>query len=378
VTQVIISYRREDTGWITGRIFDRLEAHFGRNNVFMDVDAILEGVDFRQHIKTSLARCDALVAVIGPKWIGDRPEGRPRIWDENDWLRIEVETALAKAVPVIPVLIDRSPLPPAEALPESIQQLVFIQAAQVDSQRDFNTHMERLIRRLDQLTGSTGVRPQSQVPAAIGLQDGKAAEESSAKRLVGKYRLFQPTLFGGRVSWAVLLIFVALVAINPIVLWHKQILEFLGGSGCLRWVPAKDGIVPTNAIIGGHEPSWPLYVCRALVMGDTLPGKLIPDAVCDIAHDNRELSMHDYEALTGNGCAMQWDNAPGGTIPSTAVEGGTESGKPVFICRATVIVGTGGVHVGRSGISTAGKCLVSYGGGAYSYETFEVLTQPKQ
>jgi hypothetical protein len=378
MAQVIISYRREDTGWITGRIFDRLEAHFGKNSVFMDVDAIPEGVDFRQHIKTSLVQCDALIAIIGPKWIGDRAAGRARIWDENDWVRIEIETALAKAVPIIPVLIDRTHLPTPNELPESLRQLVFIQAAQMDTQRDFNTHIERLIRRLDQLAGSSPAAAENAVPPHKGDLDGNRPDKRSAQSFVDRYLFFRPRLFRGQVSLAIFLVFVMLAAADAIVLWHGELWALLAGSSCLQWVSAKDGLVPNNAIIGGQEPSWPLYVCRAAVMGDTLPGKLIPQAVCDLAYNNRELSMRDYEVLTGRSCPMQWENAPGGTVPSTAVEGGTESNKPVFICRTTVSVGTGGLHIGRSGAPTGNKCLISYGNRAYSYETFEVLTTRKQ
>jgi len=161
------------------------------------------------------------------------------------------------------------------------------------------------------------------------------------------------------------------------MLWHQELLGLLDSFNCPRWVSAKDGLVPSNAIIGGQEPSWPLYVCRAHVMADILPGKLIPQSVCDLAYDNRELSLRDYEVLTGS-CPMHWENVADATTPAIAVQGGTESGKPVSICRATITVGTGGVHIGRTGLSTANKCLISYGGRAYSYETFEVLTMGKQ
>jgi hypothetical protein len=166
---IAISYRREDTGWITGRIFDRLKIHYekpaGIKNkdesiIFMDYDSMPIGVDFRSHIRSILDRCDVVLAIIGPHWAGGDADA-PRIVRDDDWVRIEIETALKKEIPVIPVLIDRTPMPRADTLPEEIQDLVYRHAATVDSQIDFNSHMERLIRRIDGLIpGSIVAGPQ--------------------------------------------------------------------------------------------------------------------------------------------------------------------------------------------------------------------------
>jgi hypothetical protein len=162
VARIAISYRREDTGWITGRIFDRLKNHYeGTANtaskpkavVFLDYDSTPVGVDFREYIKQAFDNCDVLVAVIGPHWVGDDGTGKTRLDRADDWVRIEVETALRKNIPVIPVLIDRTPMPSKESLPGDVRDLVYRQAAVIDTQLDFDPHMERLIRQIDQLTG---------------------------------------------------------------------------------------------------------------------------------------------------------------------------------------------------------------------------------
>src|SRR5665213_3682485 len=70
--RITISYRREDSLDITGRIFDRLVAHFGRQTVFRDIDNIPPGVDFRRHVDTVLDESDIILAVVGPRWIGPR------------------------------------------------------------------------------------------------------------------------------------------------------------------------------------------------------------------------------------------------------------------------------------------------------------------
>jgi uncharacterized membrane protein YhaH (DUF805 family) len=151
VSTIIVSYRREDTAWIAGRVHDRLKSHFGEDNVFMDIDSIPFGLDFREHIQDSLDRCDILVAIIGPRWATPDESGKLRLSDETDWVRIEIEAALAKKIPVIPVLIDGTTLPPPADLPDGLRNLAFRQAAPVDSGRDFHPHMDRLIKAMDKL-----------------------------------------------------------------------------------------------------------------------------------------------------------------------------------------------------------------------------------
>ena len=68
--RITISYRRDDSLDITGRIFDRLERHFGREAVFRDIDSIPPGADFRRHIDRILDESDIILAIVGPRWIG--------------------------------------------------------------------------------------------------------------------------------------------------------------------------------------------------------------------------------------------------------------------------------------------------------------------
>jgi TIR domain len=147
---VIVSYRRSDSRWITGRIVDRLERDLGKGDVFVDIDAIPVGMDFRDHLRSVLDRCDVLLAVIGPNWLAADEAGQPRIFEPADWVRVEIETALARGTPVIPVLIDRAPMPKVSELPESLHAFAFRQAADVDTGRDFHVHMDRLVRAITQ------------------------------------------------------------------------------------------------------------------------------------------------------------------------------------------------------------------------------------
>ena len=147
--KIIISYRRADSGVITGRIRDRLAQHYGEDSVFMDIDNIPFGIDFRKNIAEALAKNELLLAVIGPDWLGATPSGPSRVHDEMDPVRIEVETALQRGIPTIPVLVGGASMPKPEELPESLKSLSFHNAAEVDSGRDFHAHMDRLLRSMD-------------------------------------------------------------------------------------------------------------------------------------------------------------------------------------------------------------------------------------
>src|SRR6266699_3821868 len=166
--KIIISYRRADSGVITGRIRDRLAQHYGDDSVFMDIDNIPFGMDFRKNIADALAKNDILLAVIGPDWLGAASSGPGRIHDQDDPVRIEVETALQRGIPTIPVLVGGAEMPKADDLPDTLKSLSFHNAAEVDSARDFHSHMDRLIRSIDAAAQGKDWRIKSWRPFAFG------------------------------------------------------------------------------------------------------------------------------------------------------------------------------------------------------------------
>src|SRR5208283_5127619 len=149
--KIIISYRRDDSQAIAGRIRDKLASHYGAESVFMDIDSIPYGFDFRVPIQDALRDTDILVAVIGPKWTGRRMFWWTRIREKNDPVRVEVEKALERGIPVVPLLINGASMPKTSELPDSLKNLAYHNAAGVDAGRDFHQHMDRLIRSLDQI-----------------------------------------------------------------------------------------------------------------------------------------------------------------------------------------------------------------------------------
>jgi TIR domain len=199
MTRIAISYRRDDTGWITGRIFDRLKNRYqksvGRNSeqgpiVFLDYDSTPVGVDFRNYIKDVFDRCDLLLAIIGPHWIGGDEPGKTRIACDDDWVRIEIGTALKKNIPIVPVLIDRTPMPSKDVLPEELRDLTYRQAAVIDSQIDFNSHMDRLIRQIDRLLGV-------QTSQAKKISHRRGLTEQQSSKLLTTFS----TISGGRTGY---------------------------------------------------------------------------------------------------------------------------------------------------------------------------------
>jgi hypothetical protein len=147
--KIAISYRRSDSSAIAGHMFDRLTAHYGENSVFMDIDDIPYGIDFRSHIRDVLQQADVMITLIGANWLGRDAGGAARIEEKADPVRAEIETALENDVPIIPVLVDGAKMPQSSELPPEFGDFAFLNAAEVHSGRDFHTHMNRLIGAID-------------------------------------------------------------------------------------------------------------------------------------------------------------------------------------------------------------------------------------
>ncbi len=146
--KITISYRREETGDITGRIFDRLVAHYGRANIFRDIDSTPAGRDFDKYDRSVFADSDIVLAIVGPRWA--TPRGRhSKLSDPGDPVRVEIETAMQKGVLILPVLVMRAEMPHPTQLPDSIREFAFHNALTVDSGQDFDIHVTRLIAAMD-------------------------------------------------------------------------------------------------------------------------------------------------------------------------------------------------------------------------------------
>jgi TIR domain len=147
--RIFISYRREETAYPAGWLYDRLAEHFGADQVFKDVDSIQLGDDFVEVITRAVGSCDVLLALIGEEWLTiTDAHGRRRLDNPDDFVRLEIEAALSRRVRVIPILVDGARMPRADELPDSLAALVRRQALELSPVR-FDSDTSRLLKVLD-------------------------------------------------------------------------------------------------------------------------------------------------------------------------------------------------------------------------------------
>ena len=145
---IFISYRRDDARHAAGRLVDRLEQTYAREQLFFDIDNIAPGLDFVRVLSEQVQACDVLLAVIGQGWLDARNEdGSRRLGDPKDFVRIEIEAALARDIRVVPVLVDGAPMPREVDLPEKLQPLARRNAGRLTHER-FGADAEGLAEAL--------------------------------------------------------------------------------------------------------------------------------------------------------------------------------------------------------------------------------------
>ena len=180
--QIFISYRRDDSSASAGRLYDSLCSHFHSSEIFMDVDNLDPGVDFVEAIEKNVAACDVLIAVIGRLWqFSSDKEGRRRLDNPEDFVRLEIATALKRGVRVIPVLVDGALMPRSSDLPDDLKPLVRRNALEVSHTR-FKGDCGRLIAALDRiLEGARAELPEAQSGIGRVAATGGIAEEQRAE-----------------------------------------------------------------------------------------------------------------------------------------------------------------------------------------------------
>jgi cold shock CspA family protein len=154
---IFISYRRLDSRVYSGRLFDRLKAHFGSDVVFMDVEGgIARGDDFSAAVERALNSVDAMVVVIGREWVSctDRT-GQPRLWNADDWVRQEIAAALRRDILLVPVLVDGASMPREDELPDGIQPFARRQAAEISDNR-WDYDVGEIIKTLERAVSRCG------------------------------------------------------------------------------------------------------------------------------------------------------------------------------------------------------------------------------
>jgi hypothetical protein len=147
--RIFLSYRRQDTSFAAGWLYDRLAERFGDGQVFKDVDSIELGDDFIEAIVTAVDACDVLLALIGDRWLTiTGTDGKRRLDDPEDFVRLEIEAAMTRGVRVIPILVAGARMPDAVDLPPSLAMLVRRQALELSPNR-FDADLSRLLKVLN-------------------------------------------------------------------------------------------------------------------------------------------------------------------------------------------------------------------------------------
>ncbi len=148
---IFISYRRVDSAGESGHLYEDLCRSFGSSSVFMDVEGIERGDDFGSKIEAALRSATALVVVIGPEWLRcTDADGRPRLEQEDDWVRQEVARSLERGILILPVLVDGAAMPKAHEMPPDLVDLVRSQAADL-RHTSWNYDLKRIVGALQRV-----------------------------------------------------------------------------------------------------------------------------------------------------------------------------------------------------------------------------------
>ncbi len=193
MSAIFISYRREDSADSARALYESLLPLFGKDRIFMDVEAIALGVDFRQVVESSLASCGVFLAMIGPGWLDIKvpndPSGQRRLDKPTDYVRQEIATALKKGgnLPVIPVLIRGAAMPDPDQLPDDLKDLAFRNALTM-SHLDWDGNVEKLVDAIRPHVGAPEAEP-TPLGAVVKQQD--ASPVLSRDFFLGRWRVDQ-------------------------------------------------------------------------------------------------------------------------------------------------------------------------------------------
>lgn len=144
---LFISYRRDDDAGVVGRVYDRLANEFGARRIFFDVDSIPGGTDFSEQIVTAIKVADVVLVCIGQRW------NPARLADAGDFVRREIDEALAAGRKVLPVLLgDATVMPPSTDLPPSVAPMAVLNAVRIHDGRGFDDSIRALVAEIDALS----------------------------------------------------------------------------------------------------------------------------------------------------------------------------------------------------------------------------------
>jgi hypothetical protein len=229
--RIFICYRRQETAWPARQLHDVLVEYFPAEQVFKDVDSIEPGDDFVERITAAVGSCDVLLALIGPQWVTIIDEnGRRRLDDPGDYVRVEIETALKRKIRVIPILVDDARMPRVNELPATLAPLVRRNAVEINpatfdtkrlitavqktlAEEQAQQHAEEQVRREveEQARRRTGRRPSVLVWSWLLVIGFVAAAVIGYVLWVSAEEVPNPVVTG--------MLLAAIVVVPPVVVW---------------------------------------------------------------------------------------------------------------------------------------------------------------
>ena len=272
--RIFVSYRRADSAAIVDHLYERLVGHFHRDCIFRDIDSIPIGEDFRSHITRFIGSCDIVLAIVGPGWVGAAQSGSARIQGRDDPVKTEIEVALASEAVLVPVLVGGAVMPLKQSLPQSLRRLPMLNAAKLDTGRDFEHHLAQLFSELERILRACG-KSLTRLPPWLKT----AALAALAVALLPLASLVAAALLGIAVpvgAAPLALVVSALAAAIAVAAWfvERAVARSWAGSLPRRRPALTGGLVAILAFA-------PLYAMGALAV-DALPLR-------DTAHLSREL-----------------------------------------------------------------------------------------
>jgi hypothetical protein len=198
--KIFINYRRGDEPGFTQALLGRLEQAFPAERLFIDVDNIPPGEDFVRMLESQVAQCDAMLTVIGNNWLDAADErGGRRLDDPNDFVRIEIESALKLGKRVIPVLVHQARMPHPDELPEAIRPLSQRNAVRLTHER-FRSDVQGLIKALQGAIEDVASRRSSTVGAS-GHAVKPLERPPSSRRALAAFGVLGVVLIGAAGIW---------------------------------------------------------------------------------------------------------------------------------------------------------------------------------
>lgn len=302
---IFISYRRDDTEGEAGRLFDDLSRFFGESTVFMDVAGINPGADFRKAIDDNIASCGVLLAVIGPHWatIADSA-GVRRLDNPDDFVRLEVASALAREIAVIPVLVHDAKMPRPEELPENLRDLAYRNSVELTHAR-WNSDVQLLINALGRYVSPSAELDTSPVHATVAVQlpPPTAPAHSSAPAR----RSSVPLILGIVIAAVIALGIVGYMIFRP----HP-----VPGPGPSPTPTPVNPVNPTAPDLSAFTGSW---------INQEGQGTIIR---LELASDGGQLAIHAWSKCSTGTCDWGIQQATlGGTQRATATFATTDAGQ---------------------------------------------------